>query len=66
MAVRGVKVTCTVAADMEDIWKFCNGLVRMVAHGLDGPAWLQRKEGHLEVLQWARENGCPWDEKERA
>ena len=18
--------------------------------------------GHLEVLKWARENGCPWDE----
>ena len=21
------------------------------------------KDGHLEVLQWARENGCPWDWK---
>ena len=21
-----------------------------------------RKGGHLEVLQWARYNGCPWDE----
>ena len=21
--------------------------------------------GHLEVLKWARENGCPWDEKTR-
>ena len=20
------------------------------------------KGGHLEVLQWARANGCPWDE----
>ena len=20
--------------------------------------------GHLEVLQWAIENGCPWDEEE--
>ena len=20
------------------------------------------KHGHLEVLQWARTNGCPWDE----
>jgi hypothetical protein len=19
--------------------------------------------GHLEVLQWARANGCPWDER---
>jgi hypothetical protein len=19
--------------------------------------------GHLEVLKWARENGCPWDEQ---
>jgi hypothetical protein len=21
------------------------------------------KRGHLEVLQWARANGCPWDEE---
>jgi hypothetical protein len=21
--------------------------------------------GHLEVLKWARENGCPWDEDTR-
>ena len=21
--------------------------------------------GHLEVLKWARENGCPWDEETR-
>jgi hypothetical protein len=23
------------------------------------------KRGHLEVLQWARENGCPWNELTR-
>jgi hypothetical protein len=22
-------------------------------------------DGHLEVLKWARENGCPWDERTR-
>ena len=21
------------------------------------------KKGHLEVLQWAHENGCPWNEE---
>jgi hypothetical protein len=21
------------------------------------------QKGHLEVLQWARTNGCPWDEE---
>ena len=21
------------------------------------------RDGYLEVLQWARQNGCPWDEK---
>jgi hypothetical protein len=21
--------------------------------------------GHLEVLKWARENGCPWTERAR-
>jgi hypothetical protein len=24
-----------------------------------GAAW----KGHLEVLKWARANGCPWDAK---
>ena len=23
----------------------------------------ERQGGHLEVLKWARENGCPWDEE---
>jgi hypothetical protein len=23
------------------------------------------ENGHLEVLKWARENGCPWDESTR-
>jgi hypothetical protein len=23
-------------------------------------------KGHLEVLQWARANGCPWDEEKIA
>eukprot|EP00967_Tisochrysis_lutea_P101329 scaffold151947_cov31-Tisochrysis_lutea.AAC.1 len=23
---------------------------------------LSARHGHLRVLQWARENGCPWDE----
>ena len=23
------------------------------------------KGGHLEVLQWARANGCPWDRTTR-
>jgi hypothetical protein len=23
------------------------------------------KKGHLEVLRWARENGCPWSEETR-
>ena len=28
--------------------------------GLPGDA--RAASGHLAVLQWARENGCPWDE----
>ena len=24
--------------------------------------WFAAREGHLEVLQWARQNGCQWDE----
>ena len=27
-----------------------------------GVLFFLRKRGHLDVLRWARENGCPWDE----
>ena len=26
------------------------------------PDMAAAREGHLEVLQWARRNGCPWEE----
>ena len=26
--------------------------------------WGAAKGGHLEVLRWARENGCPWNPSE--
>jgi len=28
----------------------------------EGTCWAAAGGGHLEVLQWAREHGCPWDE----
>ena len=40
------------------------------AHGMDGGLMRYKKKvcrwsaerGHLEVLKWARANGCPWNE----
>lgn len=26
---------------------------------------LKQLRGHLDVLQWARANGCPWNKRER-
>ncbi|CAB9519493.1 ankyrin repeat protein [Seminavis robusta] len=36
-------------AAKNDIWKSCGGLMKMVVHGMN--------------RHWARENGCPWDER---
>ena len=34
-------------------------------HGKNGLCTYAALNGHLEVLQWARENGCPWDERDK-
>jgi hypothetical protein len=36
--------------------------MRMAVHGIKRPALVLLKNGHLEVLRCAHENGCPWDE----
>ena len=45
----------------EGTWRCCSGRVRTGARGTRGRATAAAKGGHLEVLQWARQNGCPWD-----
>ena len=42
-------------------WRCCSGRARTAARGTRGLARC-REGGHLEVLQWARANGAPWDE----
>ena len=45
---------------------FCNGPERMA-----GCPWNEKtcsdsaEEGHLNTLQWARANGCPFDEEKK-
>ena len=39
------------------------GASERVPVGLEDVPVRGRSGGHLEVLQWARENGCPWDEE---
>ena len=54
--------TCTFAASNGTL-RCCSGCTPWAAHGtnVDNCAHLRRK-GHLAVLQWARAQGCPWDE----
>eukprot|EP00611_Tribonema_gayanum_P019741 TRINITY_DN3479_c0_g1_i1.p1 TRINITY_DN3479_c0_g1~~TRINITY_DN3479_c0_g1_i1.p1 ORF type:complete len:218 (-),score=36.19 TRINITY_DN3479_c0_g1_i1:283-936(-) len=46
----------------EGSWKRCSGSAKLAAPGAVQHAGLQR-HGHLEVLQWAHANGCPWSEE---
>ena len=46
----------------EAIWRCCSGPEQTDARGMNTRVRAAAEEGHLEVLQWARENGCPWDE----
>ena len=51
-------MTCA-GRQLEGTWRFCSGRLRRCPW--NGPC-SRDCGGHLEVLQWARENGCPWDE----
>ena len=44
----------------EAIQKYLNGLAKMVVHGMSGTCSAAARGGHLEILKWIRENGCPW------
>jgi hypothetical protein len=46
----------------EATWRCCSGHAPTAAPGTSGPVPSAAEGGHLEVLQWARANGCPWDE----
>ena len=35
----------------------------LIGHRLSLPEALITMNGHLHVIVWARENGCPWDSK---
>ncbi len=43
------------------IWKYYNGHVKMAAPGDVETCDFAAGNGHLAILQWARENNCPWD-----
>ena len=45
------------------ICRFYNGQERKDVHGIKVHAEGAARQGYLETLQWARENGCPWDEE---
>ena len=43
------------------LWRCYSGREPMVAIGIVGTCRTAAGGGHLEVLQWARTNGCDWD-----
>ena len=45
----------------EATWRCFSGPTRMAAPGIVDTCARAAEGGHLEVLQWARQNGCPWD-----
>ena len=43
---------------------FSNGPEKMAAVGMNGSTCTYAAGGgHLEVLKWARANGCPWNNR---
>ena len=46
----------------EDTWKSFNGPEPTAVPGMSTPVHMQHRGGHSEILQWARANGCPWNE----
>ena len=45
----------------EDLLRRYSGCGQTVATGMSGRACVLRKNGHLQTLRWARENGCSWE-----
>ena len=43
-------------------WRCCSGRARTAAPWDEKTCADAAEGGHLEVLQWARANGCPWSE----
>ena len=59
--VRGMKARAE-PLPVEAIWMCCSGPGQTDALGMKARVCFAAHGGHLEVLQWARANGCPWDE----
>ena len=55
-------MTCALAAE-EGTWRSAVGASERVHVGGEDVQARSGGGGHLEVLQWARENGCKWDER---
>ena len=44
-------------------WRCCNGRGSTTARGMRIPVRIAAGRGHLELLKWAREHECPWNEE---
>jgi hypothetical protein len=47
---------------LTNTWIFCSGPGTEAAHGTLSHVLECSKNRHLKVIQWARANGCDWDE----
>lgn len=43
-------------------WRCSSTFTRTASHGMHGHALKLASRGHLEILKYAHENGCPWDQ----
>lgn len=59
-AVRGMKEPALAPLGVV-IFTFFSGRDRMTVRGMKEPALVPPTMGHLHIIQWARQNDCPWN-----
>ncbi|CAN0177939.1 unnamed protein product, partial [Scytosiphon promiscuus] len=47
---------------LRESWRLSDGLARKALHGMKKYVLQRQETGDLNVVKWARENGCPWNE----
>jgi len=58
-AARGM-TGCVITPLRVATWRLCSGRGSATARGMSGRAHFAAQGGHLDVLMWAWERGCPW------
>jgi hypothetical protein len=62
MGLTEANITTLAASGRLELLKYLKSNQRISIAGAFSLSWRVAKEGHLDVLKWAHENGCPWGE----